>query len=73
MLFLLQEELNVAGRLLADLLMVVLFQEEFKAVVRVLEDAILATDLALFFKRRKETLTKVQAGICWQVCITRKY
>jgi hypothetical protein len=33
----------------------------------VLEDAILATDLALYFKRRKETLTKVRAGISWQV------
>ena len=36
-------------------------------MVRVLEDAILATDLALFFKRRKETLLRVRAGISWQV------
>jgi len=30
-------------------------QDEFKRVVSVLEDAILATDLAVYFRRRKET------------------
>jgi hypothetical protein len=36
-------------------------------VISVLEDAILATDLALFYKRRDETLARVREGIDWQV------
>eukprot|EP00096_Caligus_rogercresseyi_P012509 TRINITY_DN5262_c0_g1_i1.p1 TRINITY_DN5262_c0_g1~~TRINITY_DN5262_c0_g1_i1.p1 ORF type:complete len:922 (+),score=274.40 TRINITY_DN5262_c0_g1_i1:425-3190(+) len=39
-----------------------LTQDEFKRVVNVLEDAILATDLALYFSRRKETLGLIESG-----------
>ena len=44
-----------------------LVQDEFTAVIRVLEDSILATDLALYFKRRKETTTMIKEGVNWQV------
>ena len=36
-------------------------QEEFKRVINVLEDAILATDLAVYFQRRGETFSKMNA------------
>ncbi|CAB4064484.1 PDE11 [Lepeophtheirus salmonis] len=39
-----------------------LTQDEFKRVVNVLEDAILATDLALYFSRRNETLNLIETG-----------
>jgi uncharacterized membrane protein len=37
-------------------------KDEFKRVVSVLEDAILATDLAIYFKRRKETFNLLLGG-----------
>ena len=36
-----------------------LSQEEFKRVINVVEDAILATDLAVYFKRRGDTFSKM--------------
>lgn len=37
-------------------------QDEFKRVIRVLEDAILATDLAVYFRRRAETFSLISSG-----------
>jgi len=54
--------LNTSGnQILANL-----SQDEFKAVIRVLEDSILATDLALYFRRRKETVAMIKQGVDWQ-------
>jgi dual 3',5'-cyclic-AMP and -GMP phosphodiesterase 11 len=39
-----------------------IFQEEFKRVISCLEDAILATDLAVYFRRRAETFDLIDAG-----------
>ena len=39
----------------------VLKQDEFKRVINTLEDAILATDLAVYFQRRGETFSKMQS------------
>ena len=36
-------------------------QEEFKRVINTLEDAILATDLAVYFQRRTETFAKMRS------------
>lgn len=48
-------------------LMMFLLQVQFKSVLKVLEDCILSTDLALYFKRRKETVEMVKRGINWKV------
>lgn len=43
-------------------------QDEFKRVISVLEDAILATDLAVYFRRREETfklLVESPEGVDW--------
>ena len=37
-------------------------QDEFKRVIFVLEDAILATDLAIYFRRRSETFAVIDDG-----------
>jgi len=37
-------------------------QDEFKRVISTLEDAILATDLAVYFRRRQETFNLVYSG-----------
>jgi len=42
-------------------------QEEFKSVIKVLEDSILATDLAVYFRRRKETMVMIKEGVDWKV------
>jgi len=39
-----------------------LSKEEFKSVIKVLEDAILATDLAVYFKRRGDTFKILQSS-----------
>jgi len=54
--------LNTKG----NMILANLSQEEFKAVIRVLEESILATDLALYFKRRKETSVLLKQGVNWQ-------
>ena len=42
------------------ILIILLFsQDEFKRVIFVLEDAILATDLAIYFRRRSETFAVI--------------
>ena len=38
-----------------------MFQDEFKRVINTLEDAILATDLAVYFQRRGETFNKMRS------------
>ena len=38
-----------------------IFQDEFKRVINTLEDAILATDLAVYFQRRGETFNKMRS------------
>ena len=45
-----------------DYLWFVTFQDEFKRVISILEDAILATDLAVYFKRRRETFDLVESS-----------
>ena len=37
-------------------------QDEFKSVILVIEEAILATDLAIYFKRRGDTFKLVETG-----------
>ena len=37
-------------------------QEEFKRVISILEDCILATDLAVYFRRRSETFSKMNSN-----------
>lgn len=37
-------------------------QDEFKRVINILEDAILATDLAVYFRRRRETFDLVESN-----------
>lgn len=39
-----------------------LSKEEFKGVIKVLEDSILATDLAVYFRRRGDTFELLQSG-----------
>ena len=38
------------------------FQDEFKRVITLVEDAILATDLAVYFRRRNETFEKMSSN-----------
>lgn len=38
-----------------------MFQDEFKRTISVLEDAILATDLAVYFRRREETFNLLKS------------
>ena len=38
-----------------------ILQDEFKRVINTLEDAILATDLAVYFQRRGETFNKMRS------------
>ena len=37
-------------------------QDEFKRVISTVQDAILATDLAVYFKRRKDTFALLESG-----------
>ena len=37
-------------------------QDEFKRVISIVQDAILATDLAVYFQRRKETFALLESG-----------
>merc|ERR1712115_748457 len=37
-------------------------KEEFKSVIQVLEDSILATDLAVYFRRRGDTFKLLESG-----------
>ena len=37
-------------------------QDEFKRVISIVQDAILATDLAVYFKRRKDTFALLESG-----------
>ena len=39
-----------------------LSKDEFKSVIRVVEDSILATDLAVYFKRRGDTFQLLESG-----------
>ena len=38
-----------------------ILKDEFKRVINILEDSILATDLAVYFKRRSETFSKMES------------
>ena len=40
-------------------------KDEFKSVILVIEEAILATDLAIYFKRRADTFTLLESGLDW--------
>ena len=40
-------------------------KDEFKSVILVIEEAILATDLAIYFKRRGDTFNLVETGLDW--------
>ena len=40
----------------------IIFQDEFKRVITCVEDSILATDLAVYFRRRRETFDLVDAN-----------
>lgn len=41
--------------------------EEYSRVIRVLEEAILSTDLAIYFRKRGAFFTAVREGACWQM------
>ncbi|KAL3272584.1 hypothetical protein HHI36_014054, partial [Cryptolaemus montrouzieri] len=41
--------------------------EEYSRVIRVLEEAILSTDLAIYFRKRGAFFTAVREGVCWQI------
>ena len=43
------------------------FQKEFKAVIGILEDSILATDLAIYFNKREQTTNIIKNGVNWEV------
>ncbi|XP_044758218.1 dual 3',5'-cyclic-AMP and -GMP phosphodiesterase 11 isoform X2 [Coccinella septempunctata] len=41
--------------------------EEYSRVIRVLEEAILSTDLAIYFRKRGAFFAAVREGACWQM------
>ena len=41
---------------------VILFQDDYKRVIVCIEDAILATDLAVYFRRRQDTFNLIESN-----------
>jgi hypothetical protein len=41
---------------------VILFQDDYKRVIVCIEDAILATDLAVYFRRRQDTFDLIESN-----------